>query len=85
MVFVILKYLQLKHIDLIILDKTMIFKKKLLKTHKPSINSCEYKSTILYRGRIGIKTLNKGRLEIIQFNAIKHFLKRFFKKKKGSI
>lgn len=63
----------------------MIFKKKLLKTHKPSINSCEYKSTILYRGRLGIKCLNKGCLEIKQLNAIKHFLKRFLKKKKGSI
>lgn len=63
----------------------MIFKKKLLKTHKPCINSNEYKSTILYRGRIGIKALDKGWLEVTQFNAIKHFLKRFFKKKIGSV
>jgi hypothetical protein len=38
----------------------MIFNKKLLKTHKPYINSYEYKSTILFNGRIGIKALNKG-------------------------
>ena len=63
----------------------MLFKKKLLKTHKPAINSCEYKSTILYRGRIGIKALDKSWLELSQFNAIKHYLKRFFKKKSGSI
>jgi hypothetical protein len=38
----------------------MIFNKKLLKTHKPSINSKEYKSTILYNGRLGLKAVNKG-------------------------
>jgi len=38
----------------------MIFNKKLLKTHKPSINSVEYKSTILFHGRLGIKSLTKG-------------------------
>ena len=63
----------------------MIFNKKLLKTHKPNINSFEYKSTILINGRIGIKALDKGWIELNQLNAIKHFLKRFFKKKKGTI
>lgn len=63
----------------------MILKKKLLKTHKPAINSSEYKSTILYRGRLGLKAFNKGYLELTQFNAIKHFLKRFLKKKIGSV
>lgn len=63
----------------------LIFHKKLLKTHKPYINSTEYKSTLLYRGRLGLKVLEKGWIEVNQFNAIKHFLRRFFKKKKGSV
>lgn len=63
----------------------MIIKKKLLKTHKPSINTYEYKSTILYKGRLGLKSLDKNRIELKQLNAIKHFFKRFLKKKKGSI
>lgn len=63
----------------------MIFHKKLLKTHKPNINSTEYKSTILYRGSLGLKSVDKGWLELVQLNAIKLFLRRFFKKKRGTI
>lgn len=63
----------------------MIINKNLQKVHKPSINSIEYKSTILCSGRIGLKTLDKGWLELKQYNAIKHFFKRFLKKKKGRI
>lgn len=63
----------------------MIFLKNKLKTHKPSINSIEYKSTLLYRGRFGLKSLAKGWLSVNQVNACKHFLRRFLKKKKGTI
>ncbi len=63
----------------------MIFIKNKLKTHKPSINSVEYKSTFLYRGRFGLKSLVKGWLTVNQINACKHFLRRFLKKKKGTI
>lgn len=63
----------------------MIFNKKLLKTHKPSINSKEYKSTILYNGRLGLKAVNKGWLTLNQINAIKHFFKRFMKKRSGTV
>ncbi len=63
----------------------MIFLKNKLKTHKPSINSIEYKSTFLSRGRFGLKSLAKGWLSVNQINACKQFLRRFLKKKKGTI
>lgn len=63
----------------------MIFLKKKFKTHKPIINSVEFKSTLLSRGRFGIKSLAKGWLTVNQINACKHFLRRFLKKKKGTI
>lgn len=63
----------------------MIFLKNKLKTHKPSINSTEYKSTLLYRGRFGLKVLQKGWLSLDQFNACKHFFRRFLKKKQGTL
>jgi len=91
MVFVILKYILRVLLFIFIIYneeikyKKMIFNKKLLKTHKPSINSSEYKSTILYTGRIGLKVLDKGWIELNQLNAIKHFFKRFLKKKKGTV
>lgn len=63
----------------------MFFNRKLLKTHKPSINSCEYKSTILKQGHYGIKFIEKGWLTLEQIRAIRQFFRRFFKKKLGSI
>jgi hypothetical protein len=38
----------------------MIINKNLQKVHKPSVNSTEYKSTILFRGRLGLKLIDKG-------------------------
>lgn len=63
----------------------MFFNRKLLKTHKPSINSSEYKSTILKQGRYGIKFKEKGWLTLEQIRAIRQFFRRFFKKKLGSL
>jgi len=63
----------------------MIINKNLQKVHKPSINSIEFKSTLLLNGRIGLKVLEKGWIELKQYNAIKHFFKRFLKKKKGRV
>ena len=58
---------------------------KHLKVHKPKINSKEYKSTILFQGSIGLKILEKGTITLNQYNAIKHFFRRFLKKNKGRI
>ena len=63
----------------------MIINKNLPKVHKPHINSVEYKSTLLLSGRLGLKVLEKGWIELKQYNAIKHFFKRFLKKKKGRV
>lgn len=58
---------------------------KYLKVHKPQINSSEYKSTILFQGSIGLKALDKGTIDLKQYNAIKHFFRRFLKKNKGRL
>ena len=58
---------------------------KHLKTHKPKINSTEFKSTILTQGSIGLKVLEKGPIALNQYNAIKHFFRRFLKKNKGRL
>jgi ribosomal protein L16/L10AE len=63
----------------------MIIHKKLIKSHKPHVNSIEYKTTILLQGNIGLKVLEKGWIEVKQYNAMKHYLKRFLKKKRGCI
>ena len=61
---------------------------KFIKSHYPKINTFEYKSTILLQGSIGLKVLEKGFIELNQYNAIKHFFKRFLKKgrkRKGKV
>jgi hypothetical protein len=58
---------------------------KHLRVHKPCINGSEYKSTILYQGNIGLKSLEKGTIDLKQYNAIKHFFRRFLKKNKGRL
>lgn len=58
---------------------------KHLRVHKPKINSCEYKSTILFQGNIGLKAIEKGTIDLKQYNAIKHFFRRFLKKNKGRL
>lgn len=58
---------------------------KHLRVHKPKINSSEYKSTILFQGNIGLKVLEKGTITLNQYNAIKHFFRRFLKKNKGRV
>jgi ribosomal protein L16 len=63
----------------------MIVNNKFLKKHKIKVNSCENKSTILLNGVVGLKVLDKCCLELSQYNAIKFFFRRFFKKTRGTI
>lgn len=56
---------------------------KFLKSYYPNINKFEQKSTILLNGFIGLKVVENGWIEINQYNAIKHFFKRFLKKGKS--
>lgn len=58
---------------------------KYLKSFSPKGNNIEYKSTALKQGIIGIKSLEKGNITIFQYKAIKHYLRRFFKKYQGRI
>lgn len=65
----------------------MIINKNFSKSHKLNIKRPLYKTknTVLYNGIVGLKSLENNRLEVSQLNSVKFFLKRFFKKQKGTV